>query len=112
MQSIHPNTRQRAPERAGYAFSFGFLLVAGMAMVVAGQRGSDPARSFAVLDVDDRSEVYSAAAEPIRTAPLHSPSPEVLDVDVQAMVRTYCVTCHNRTAQVAGMVLDTLDATR
>jgi hypothetical protein len=55
----------------------------------------------------------AAITVPFRTA-LHTigtraPAPAA---DVQALVNTYCVTCHNKVSAVAGLVLDTIDATR
>jgi mono/diheme cytochrome c family protein len=119
MQSRISERTRSDRKGAGFTTGNGLLLMAGalgMALVVAGQRWAAEAPSLASLDPSARNTGSFSAADPIRPTVSANAAPEraraAREVDLQAVVNTYCVTCHNKTAQVAGLVLDSLDASR
>jgi mono/diheme cytochrome c family protein len=118
MRSSGPENRQQARgERGGFAPGYVMVLIAGVAgmALIGGQSWRVDADALAstpdaVPAADTRSGA-PAVAVAVRL-PLHSIGTNPSVPDVQALVNTYCVTCHNEVSAVAGMVLDTVDATQ
>src|SRR5262245_49360298 len=109
MRSTRGELRREArrADRAGHATGFTTALVAGVAgMALVGSHALREEPETQVAAVTNPASVRAAAAVVPFTSALHtvglSAGLSSREPDVQTLVNSYCVACHNKVSAVAG----------